>query len=130
LGAASYGLSIVLYITAAQQLGATRSQLVFSSAPFWGVLLSIVLLGDPFTLRLGVSLALLVGSIALLQTERHGHRHAHAALLHEHLHLHDAHHRHHGGVAASGVHSHPHAHEPLEHTHAHEPDLHHRHDHD
>ena len=34
VGVFSYGLSIVLYITAAHCLGATRSQILFSSAPF------------------------------------------------------------------------------------------------
>ena len=37
LGALSYGASIVLYIAAAQNIGATRGQLVFSAAPFFGV---------------------------------------------------------------------------------------------
>ena len=46
IGVVAYGFSIVLYIASAQQLGATRSQLIFSSAPFWGVLLSVVLLGE------------------------------------------------------------------------------------
>ncbi|HEY4693061.1 MAG TPA: DMT family transporter, partial [Bellilinea sp.] len=45
IGVVAYGFSIVLYIASAQQLGATRSQLIFSSAPFWGVLLSVALLG-------------------------------------------------------------------------------------
>ena len=48
LGAVSYGLSILLYITAAQNLGAIRSQLIFSGAPFFGLLYSI-LLGDSFS---------------------------------------------------------------------------------
>ena len=34
VGALTYGISIVLYIASAQQLGATRSQIVFSSSPF------------------------------------------------------------------------------------------------
>ena len=46
LGAVSYGLSILLYITAAQNLGAIRSQLIFSGAPFFGLLFSILMGGQ------------------------------------------------------------------------------------
>ena len=37
IGVFSYGISIVLYVTSAQNLGATRSQILFSTAPFWGI---------------------------------------------------------------------------------------------
>lgn len=131
IGIVSYGLSIVLYITSAQQLGATRSQLIFSSAPFWGVLLSILLLGETFTWQLGAAAALFIASIALLYQEQHEHRHTHAAQRHEHMHQHDdRHHLHrHEKYPDSGWHSHPHEHNPLEHVHPHWPDLHHRHRH-
>ncbi len=141
VGALSYGLSIVLYISSAQQLGATRSQLIFSTAPFWGVLLSVLLLDDPITPRLIVAVVLLAASIRLLVAERHVHEHIHTAQEHAHLHTHDEHHQHHhtghsaggelsaGDGPVSGPHSHPHTHAPLTHAHAHEPDLHHRHGH-
>jgi drug/metabolite transporter (DMT)-like permease len=134
LGALSYGLSIVLYISSAQQLGATRSQLVFSTAPFWGVLLSIVLLGDPVTPRLVGAVVLLAISIRLLVAGRHMHQHTHVSGEHTHMHAHDAHHAHDAGqsvgdVPVTGPHSHPHVHAPLTHAHPHEPDLHHRHEH-
>jgi drug/metabolite transporter (DMT)-like permease len=45
-GALAYGVSIALYIRAAQQLGAVRAQAVFASAPFIGALLSYALLGE------------------------------------------------------------------------------------
>ena len=35
VGALAHGVSIALYITSAQALGATRSQIVFSTAPFF-----------------------------------------------------------------------------------------------
>jgi len=35
IGVFSYGISIVLYVTSAQNLGATRSQILFSTAPFY-----------------------------------------------------------------------------------------------
>ncbi|MHB0924148.1 MAG: DMT family transporter [Bellilinea sp.] len=131
IGIVSYGLSIVLYITSAQQLGATRSQLIFSSAPFWGVLLSILLLGETFTWQHGVAAVLFVASIAILYHEQHGHAHRHTAQQHEHMHNHeDGHHQHeHEQTAEVGWHSHPHEHTPLEHVHPHWPDLHHRHEH-
>lgn len=131
IGIFSYGLSIVLYITSAQQLGATRSQLIFSSAPFWGVLLSILILGESFTWQLGLAAALFAASIAVLYHEQHGHAHRHTVQHHEHAHNHhDGHHLHeHEGAPETGWHSHPHEHTPLEHVHPHWPDLHHRHDH-
>lgn len=131
IGVFSYGLSIVLYITSAQQLGATRSQLIFSSAPFWGVFLSILILKEPFTWQIGIAAVLFIASIALLYHEQHGHAHKHQTQNHEHMHTHeDGHHLHpHELYPESGWHSHPHEHTPLEHVHPHWPDLHHRHEH-
>ena len=131
VGALAYGASIVLYITSAQSLGATRAQVVFSSAPFFGVVLSIVLLGETLRAMHGVSAALFIGAIVLLSLDRHAHRHTHDALEHEHEHRHDdAHHFHeHPGQPAGVRHMHRHAHEPITHAHPHWPDLHHRHRH-
>ncbi len=131
LGAVSYGLSILLYITAAQNLGATRSQLIFSSAPFFGLIIS-VLLGDSLTVVDWAAFLLFLGSVYILFRETHSHSHLHKPFEHTHTHFHpDVHHNHpHSeGVAALGRHSHPHEHEPLEHSHPHWPDLHHRHEH-
>ena len=44
VGTLAYGASIALYITAAQQLGATRAQMVFATAPFFGAGLSVLTL--------------------------------------------------------------------------------------
>jgi len=131
VGALAYGASIVLYITSAQSLGATRAQVVFSSAPFFGVVLSIVLLGETLRAMHGVSAALFIGAIVLLSLDRHAHRHTHDALEHEHEHRHDdAHHFHeHPGQPAEVRHVHRHVHEPISHAHPHWPDLHHRHRH-
>ena len=131
IGVVSYGFSIVLYISSAQQLGATRSQLIFSSAPFWGVLLSILLLSETFTWQHGAAAVLFIASIALLYHEQHGHAHQHLVQEHEHLHNHsDGHHLHvHEQYPENGWHSHAHVHTPLEHVHPHWPDLHHRHEH-
>jgi drug/metabolite transporter (DMT)-like permease len=131
LGAVSYGLSILLYITAAQSLGATRAQLIFSSAPYFGLLISVIL-GEALSLAQGGSFLLFSGSIILLFRETHSHDHQHAALNHVHVHQHpDPHHEHlHSPDAAGEVrHSHAHEHQPLTHAHPHWPDLHHRHEH-
>ncbi len=131
IGVFSYGLSIVFYITAAQHLGATRSQLIFSSAPFMGVLLAVLFLGEPFSIYQAAAAALFIAFILLLFREQHQHRHAHTQLSHTHLHQHDdGHHLHsHPGQPLSLRHSHAHDHNALVHVHPHWPDLHHRHEH-
>jgi len=48
VGALSYGLSIVLFISAAQGLGASRAQLFFASSPLFGLFL--ILIQRSFTL--------------------------------------------------------------------------------
>ena len=132
VGAFAYGVSIVLYITSAHALGSTRAQVVFSTAPFFGLLLSALLLKEHLTvLHLGSGLLFAAG-IALLFRERHAHEHAHEAVDHEHEHAHDEghHHHDHGDVPLMGRHSHRHLHDAERHDHTHLPDLHHRHGHD
>ena len=130
VGVVAYGLSIVLYITSAQNLGAIRSQLVFSSAPFWGVLLSIVFLGEKLYPLQILAAAIFIASILTLLREQHQHQHIHEAITHEHLHRHDdGHHQHPHPQDEQGLHSHTHNHQPIKHAHPHWPDLHHRHQH-
>jgi len=132
VGVWSYGASIVLYIASSQALGATRAQIAFASAPFFGVLLSVLALGEPLATVQLASGALFVTGIALFAIERHAHLHAHEAIDHEHAHRHDdGHHDHeHPGLPAATWHTHRHHHEPRVHAHPHWPDLHHRHRHD
>ena len=131
LGALSYGASILLYISAAQTLGATRAQVAFSTAPLFGVALAVAWLGEALLVAHAVSGLLFASALALLMLERHAHRHAHQAMRHEHAHRHDdGHHLHsHAGLPSGTRHSHPHEHEPMVHVHPHWPDLHHRHRH-
>lgn len=130
VGAAGYGASLVLYVLALRHLGAARTAAHFGTAPFFGALLAIALLGEPFTPVLAAALALAALGTWLALTERHRHAHEHEALEHEHRHVHDAHHQHpHRGDEGSEPHSHPHRHAPMRHRHAHFPDLHHRHRH-
>lgn len=131
LGAVSYGLSILLYITAAQNLGAIRSQLIFSGAPFFGLLFSI-LLGDILSWLQWIALIVFAGSVYLLFRETHSHLHHHDPVTHVHTHFHpDQHHDHDHpeGEEAIGRHSHEHTHSEIVHSHPHWPDLHHRHEH-
>jgi drug/metabolite transporter (DMT)-like permease len=132
LGALSYGASVALYIHAAQGLGATRAQLLFASAPFFGLALAGLWLGESLAPLQLAAAALLLASLALVFRDRHAHWHAHAALSHTHLHRHDdGHHLHaHPGERASLAHAHWHEHAPLSHAHPHWPDVHHRHGHD
>lgn len=132
LGTLSYGASIALYITAAQHIGATRGQMIFSTAPFFGAALSIAILGEPLTVLQGVAAGVLVGALFLLAQESHGHEHEHWAMRHEHWHRHDdEHHTHvHPKLPPWFGHSHAHEHEGVIHGHPHMPDLHHRHQHD
>ena len=131
VGAFSYGASIALYIASAQQIGATRAQAAFASAPFIGAVLAFGLLGEPFGLAHALAGGLLLVSIVLLFRGQHEHRHVHEPLEHTHSHRHDdGHHQHHhADLPLSTRHAHWHRHDRLEHAHPHSPDLHHRHEH-
>lgn len=132
IGALGYGLSLVLYVASAQQLGATRSQLIFSTAPAWGLSLSWLWLGEAILGMQVAGAALMLMALWLINRERHAHVHEHPAMTHSHWHRHDdGHHEHaHPGAArALGWHVHEHSHSPGSHSHPHLPDLHHRHTH-
>lgn len=131
LGFAGYGLSLMLFVLALRGLGTARTGAYFSTAPFLGAALSLLL----FTEHPGIAFWLAGGLMALgvwlHVSERHEHAHAHEALAHNHRHRHDAHHQHAHDFPWDGdePHTHPHVHEPMKHSHPHYPDLHHRHDH-
>jgi drug/metabolite transporter (DMT)-like permease len=132
VGTLSYGVSIALYIYSAQQVGATRAQMVFASAPFFGVLLSALVLRETVSPVQFMAAGMLAASVVMLFRDRHHHTHTHEPVAHEHSHRHDdLHHTHeHPNQPASLRHSHWHEHEELTHLHPHWPDLHHRHRHD
>lgn len=131
LGAFSYGISLVLFILALRHLGSARTAAHFGTAPFFGAVFAVFVMGDSLTGGLVVATALMALATWWVLREQHAHRHAHAPLEHEHYHAHDAHHQHaHASTESSGAgHSHWHRHQPLTHSHAHLPDLHHRHGH-
>ncbi len=131
LGAIAYGVSIVLYIQAAQALGASRSQMIFASAPLFGLASSALWLREGLSPIHGLALGLQAFGTYFLFRDRHSHAHTHEALEHTHEHQHDdGHHTHYHAVQPRTLrHSHPHSHEPITHNHPHWPDIHHRHAH-
>jgi drug/metabolite transporter (DMT)-like permease len=130
VGIICYGASIVLYITAAQNIGATRGQMFFAASPFFGVVLSVAFLREPITMIQFVACAILIGSLILVFRDRHEHQHSHEEQEHDHDHWHDdGHHEHEHVKSVSGRHTHKHKHEQTVHRHPHWPDLHHRHGH-
>lgn len=131
LGFFGYGVSLALFVASLRHLGTARTGAYFSLAPFVGVVLAVVLLAEPLSIRLALAGGLMAVGLWLHLAERHEHDHVHDALEHEHRHLHDDHHKHeHSPDDPSGEpHSHRHRHTRLVHRHPHYPDLHHRHAH-
>jgi hypothetical protein len=128
---------LVLFVLALRQLGAARTGAYFSTAPFVGAAVALLLLGEPFTWQLAVAGLLMAVGVALHLTERHEHEHAHEPMAHAHSHVHgdgDPHHEHEHlpedpPVTAGKAHRHWHVHGALKHRHAHYPDAHHHHAH-
>ncbi|WP_231594781.1 DMT family transporter [Synechococcus sp. CBW1107] len=142
IGAVGYGLSIWLDLLALRHLGAARESVVFSTAPFVGLLFSVLVLREAFTGGMAMASALMVLGITVLLKEDHGHWHRHEPLRHAHRHRHDPaggdpHHQHdHSGDELPADmpqgpcwHAHEHLHQPIAHEHAHVSDIHHRHGH-
>lgn len=129
LGLLAYGVSLSLFIIGLRHLGTARTGAYFSIAPFFGAVLSVLLLGEPITSALLIAGVLMALGLWLHLTEYHSHEHHHEALEHEHTHVHDEHHQHAHDfpVQAGEKHRHRHKHEPMTHTHPHYPDVHHQH---
>lgn len=132
LGFVSYGLSINFYIKAQKELGAAKTSAYYAIAPFLGVALSMLILGErpaaAFYLGLAVMAAaawlMVRDTISLQHTHPHNHVHAHAhchgTMVHTHVHTHTHAHTH---VHGEDETSHEHSHKDLEghaHTHAQE----------
>jgi len=131
VGTLAYGISIMLYIASAHELGATRSQLLFASAPLWGAGMAWGVFSEAITAMQLVAVVPMAAGALLLLGGKHEHDHRHDAVTHTHSHRHDdGHHDHvHVGLPAWVRHTHEHAHDVVSHSHAHQPDLHHRHAH-
>ncbi|WP_282352941.1 DMT family transporter [Pseudomonas sp. PS01303] len=131
VGFLGYGISLVLFVLALRGLGSARTGAYFSTAPFLGAVISIVVLGESVSLLFGVAAMLMAVGVWIHLMEHHAHEHLHEPLEHEHRHTHDEHHQHEHGFDWDGKepHSHAHQHVALRHSHAHFPDVHHRHGH-
>ncbi|WP_291994972.1 DMT family transporter [Candidatus Accumulibacter sp. ACC003] len=131
LGLFGYGVSLVLFVLALRGLGAARTGAYFSTAPFIGAAVALLLLGESSSPTFWAAAALMGLGVYLHLTEQHGHPHTHHELAHTHRHRHDEHHQHEHqpGWEAKEPHSHAHRHLPMSHSHRHFPDIHHRHEH-
>lgn len=131
LGLLGYGVSLVLFVLALRGLGAARTGAYFSTAPFMGAAVAVVVLGETTSPTFWLASALMGLGVWLHLSERHEHPHTHEPLVHAHRHVHDAHHQHAHEPTWDGTepHSHEHAHQTLTHQHPHVPDIHHRHGH-
>jgi len=131
IGLVGYGISLVAFVLALRHLGAARTGAYFSTAPFVGAALSLLLLREVPGVGFWIAGGLMALGVWLHVSEHHEHAHVHEAMEHEHLHSHDAHHQHTHAFEWDGrePHSHAHRHEPMVHSHPHYPDLHHRHGH-
>jgi drug/metabolite transporter (DMT)-like permease len=124
LGAISYGLSIALFILASRGMGAARTSAWFGTAPFAGVIASLLIFRDFPGLQFLVSLPLMIGGALLLFGEQHEHIHVHAPIEHDHYYTADEHHHFKNEGSCR------HRHGEVRHAHPHQPDIHHRHGHD
>ncbi len=131
LGLFGYGISLVLFVLALRGLGTARTGAYFSTAPFIGAAVALVLLGESADPAFWLAAALMGFGVWLHLTEHHDHLHAHEAMAHSHPHVHDEHHRHGHDFDWDGSepHEHWHRHAALVHKHPHFPDIHHRHRH-
>ena len=130
LGLAGYGASLVLFVLALRGLGTARTGAYFSTAPFMGAALAL-LMGESAGPFFWSASALMCVGVWLHLTEKHEHEHVHEPLEHEHPHSHDEHHQHEHEFDwdSSKPHSHFHRHTAMTHKHPHFPDIHHRHTH-
>lgn len=131
VGFCGYGLSLVLFVLALRHLGTARTGAYFSTAPFVGAVISVLILREAPSTGLLVAGALMGLGVWLHLTETHEHEHTHEAMQHSHQHNHDEHHQHEHDFPWDGKtpHTHQHQHQPLTHIHPHFPDIHHRHRH-
>lgn len=131
VGLLAYGISLSLFVVALRGLGTARTGAYFSTAPFLGAALAIVVFGEQASGLFWLVAVLMGIGVWLHLSERHCHVHTHTAITHTHRHVHDLHHQHAHDFPWDGKepHTHPHTHAPITHCHPHYPDIHHRHSH-
>lgn len=108
LGFVAYGLSINFYIRAQKELGAAKTSAYYAVAPFIGVALSMLILGERPALSFYLGLAVMAAATWLMVKDtvclQHTHPHSHVH-THEHTHTH-AHTHIHGEDESAHGHSH------------------------
>ncbi len=131
VGLLGYGISLVMFVLALRGLGTARTGAYFSTAPFIGAAVALVLLGESTYPAFWVAAGLMGWGVWLHLTEHHEHEHTHDPLEHRHRHAHDEHHQHEHDFDwdSSEPHEHRHRHSAMVHKHPHFPDIHHRHSH-
>ena len=131
VGLLGYGISLVFFVLALRGLGAARTGAYFSTAPFIGSAVSLLLLGETATVSFWLASALMGLGVWLHLTETHDHEHTHEPVEHTHAHTHDEHHQHQhdAGLDLTMPHVHWHRHSSVTHKHPHYPDIHHQHSH-
>lgn len=107
LGFVAYGLSINFYIIAQKSLGAAKTSAYYSTAPFLGVLFSMIFVGERPGVQFYVALAVMLASTVLMTADTikllhtHEHEHTENGVTYTHSHTHA-----HGGDASIHEHSH------------------------
>ena len=131
VGLFGYGVSLVFFVLALRGLGTARTGAYFSTAPFIGAAVSLLLLNERAGTMFWVAFTLMAWGVWLHLTEKHEHEHTHEPLKHSHAHVHDEHHQHvhDAGVEVTEPHAHEHLHSVIRHKHPHYPDIHHQHSH-
>jgi drug/metabolite transporter (DMT)-like permease len=107
VGLLGYGVSLVLFVLALRGLGTARTGAYFSTAPFIGALVSLLVFGESTGFQFWMAALLMGSGVWLHLTERHAHEHEHGPHEYEHTHTNST----------------------VRHSHAHFPDIHHRHGH-
>lgn len=105
VGIGSIGLSLLLFILSLRHVGTSKTAALFATAPVFGFLSSLLLLGESAGLEGWIALLLMTGGVLLIATERHEHEHEHqeegtsltsgqGVFRHSHPHTHDETHKH------------------------------------
>jgi drug/metabolite transporter (DMT)-like permease len=131
VGLLGYGISLVFFVLALRGLGTARTGAYFSTAPFIGAAVALLVFTETPGVEFWIAAALMGLGVWLHLTEHHAHDHLHGAMEHTHEHSHDEHHQHahHAEWDGRSKHSHHHTHSAIQHSHPHYPDIHHRHTH-
>lgn len=65
----TYGISILSYAISTKYLGVNKATLVFSFSPIFGVLLALIIYGDPINIEFVISTILMISAILLINKD-------------------------------------------------------------